>query len=146
MLNKSKKIINEQTYEFGNLPAMYNTNLFIKFTSIVGGSLSNFLASINNNDLSLIGDGINKVMSSIYINDPSGSIILEIMSQTTRNGVVINKDTFNQFYTGNIEEMTEALFESMVVHFKPFLHLNKLSGFLQQQGEMITKTTESLTI
>jgi len=146
MQDNVTKTIGGHVYEFRHLPAMYNTNLFIKFTSIIGGSLSKFFGAMDGGDLSLIGDGVSKIMSSIHINDPQGLIILEIMSSTTRDGVAINKTTFDQFYTGNIEEMTEALFENMVVHFKPFLHLNKLSGFLQQQGEVTTKITESLTI
>jgi hypothetical protein len=145
MLAKVIKTIKGQSYEFGYLPAMHNTNLFIKFTSIIGGSLSKFFGAANSTDLSLIGEGISKIMSSIHINDPEGHIILEIMNQTTRNGIAINKETFNQFYTGNIEEMMEALFEAMVVHFKPFLPIDKLSGLLATKETMTTTLTESLT-
>jgi hypothetical protein len=145
MLEKVSKTINGQQYEFGHLPAMYNTNLFIKFTSIIGGSLSKFFGAMNSTDLSLIGEGVSKIMTSIHVNDPEGKIILDIMTQTTRNGVSINKDTFNQFYTGNIEEMVEALFESMVVHFKPFLPISKLSGLLTSKETSTTDLMGSLT-
>jgi hypothetical protein len=83
MLAKVTKNIKSQSYEFGYLPAMYNTTLFIKFTSYIGGSLSKFFGAMNSTDLSLIGEGISKIMSSIYVNDPKGEIILEIMNQTT---------------------------------------------------------------
>jgi hypothetical protein len=141
MQDNVTKTISGHVYEFRHLPAMYNTNLFIKFTSIIGGSLSKFFGAMDGGDLSLIGDGVSKIMSSIHINDPQGLIILEIMSSTTRDGVAINKTTFDQFYTGN---MTEALFENMVVHFKPFLHLNKLSGFLKTNEKLTGNLTESL--
>ncbi len=144
MADKVIKTINGQSYEFGYLPAMYNTNLFIKFTSIIGGSLSKFFGAMNSSDLSLIGEGISKIMSSIHVNDPDGNIILEIMNQTTRNGIAINKETFNQFYTGNINEMMQALFEAMVVHFKPFLPIDKLSGLLVSKEILTTNLTESL--
>jgi hypothetical protein len=137
-LDKVTKTIKGSNYEIGYLPAMYNTNLFIKFSSIIGGSLPKFFGSLNSNDFSLIGEGISKIMTSVYVNDPQGAIILDILSQTTRNGVAINKTTFDEFYTGNIEEMIEALIESMVVHFKPFLPIDKLSGFLEK-GEKIQK-------
>jgi hypothetical protein len=132
MSNSIKNKINGHDYEIGYLPAMYNTNLFIKFTSIIGGSLSKFFSIFNNtDDWGAIGEGINKIMTSLYVNDANGDIILEILSQTTRDGVPINKVTFDQFYTGNIGEMTEILFESMQVHFKPFLQIDRLSGFLK---------------
>lgn len=132
MLNKKTSfIINGNRYEVCHLPAMYNTNLFIRFVSLVGGSLSKFFALFTNtSDWSVIGEAINTIMVSISEKDSQGLIILEIMSQTTRNEVAINKDTFDQFYTGNITEMTEALFETMRIHFQPFLSSTKLSGYL----------------
>lgn len=138
-----KKTIKGQSYEIGHLPALANTALFIKFTSYVGSSLSDFFTMFgNNSDMASIGEGINKLMKSIYVNDPNGEIILEIMSQTMRNGVPINRDTFNQFYTGNISEMTEALMESLMIHFKPFLPLDKISGTLTEKDQKITKSVE----
>lgn len=129
-------------YEVRYFPAIYNTNLFIKFTSYIGSSFSKFLGVLNGinlqklkegnfeGDFGALGEGINKIFSSIYVNDPEGKIILEVMSHTTRDGVAINKETFNKFYTGNIEEMTHAFIKTLHVHFAPFLPIKQLSGLL----------------
>jgi hypothetical protein len=150
-----KKTINGHKYEIGYLPAMKNTNLFIKFSSYIGGSLPDFLAVINDAignkttntleskvDLSAIGEGINKIMKSLYINDPEGHIILEIMCQTLRDGRTINENTFNEFYTGNISEMVEALYESIMVHFKPFLPIDKLAGDHTKKEKIVPSSAE----
>jgi hypothetical protein len=146
MIERVKKEINGQQYEFGYLPASFNLALFVKFGSIVGVSLSRFTEAMLKNEYALIAEGVNKILTSIYINDPKCDIVLEIMNQTTRNGIAINKDTYNQFYTGNIEEMLEAFYEAMMVHFKPFLQ-KILSGFLglEEKAKDITKITENLT-
>ena len=53
------------------------------------------------------------------------------MSQTMRNGKAINKSNFDEFYTGNVEEFIEALVQSVVSHFSPFLPMDLISGFLK---------------
>lgn len=147
--------INGHAYEVRHFPAMYNFNLFIKFTSYIGSSFSKFLGLLNgvdlnklksgelNGDFASIGEGIYKMLSSIYVNDPEGKIILEILSHTTRDGVVINKETFDRFYTGNIEEMTQVFAKTINIHFSPFLPLKSLFGLLTGGAVEKERTTES---
>lgn len=143
-----KKTINGHKYEIGYLPAMANANLFIKFSSYIGGSLPDFLSVFkgtsteSNIDLSAIGEGINKIMKSLHVNDPEGEILLEILSQTLRDGRTINRNTFNEFYTGNISEMVEALYESIMVHFKDFLPIDKLPGNLTKKEKKTSSSAE----
>ena len=70
-------------------------------------------------------------------------MILEILAQTKRDDVVINKLTFDQFYTGNIGEMMEALFVSMTVHFKPFFSQGKLFGILTENANKVANSAEN---
>lgn len=136
MLKQTKKlVIHNQNYEIGQFPAMHNINLFIKCNAVVGCSFGNILGAIDlqstNIDLSKIGNAISEFMTALYKNDSKNELILEIMSQTMRNGKAINKSNFDEFYTGNVEEFIEALVQSVVSHFSPFLPMDLISGFLK---------------
>ena len=150
-----KKLIYNQQYEVGFFPAFYNYNLFIKFSSVAGGSFSKVFTALSNNknanegamldqniDLESMGEAIRELVTSLYLNDRDGLMMLEIMAQTRRNGVAVNKDTFNQFYTGNMDEMMAALMFSVSSHFKQFF-LGALSGFQQSQDQATAKITAS---
>jgi len=138
--------INGHDYEIRHFPATHHLSLFIKFSSYLGPSFSKFLSVLNgidlnklstgeiNLDFAAIGEGIYKILSSLYVNDPEGKIILEILSYTTRDGVAINKETFNRFYTGNPEEMTEVFAKAVYIYFSPFLGIKKLFGLLTANG------------
>jgi hypothetical protein len=139
---KTNKTINGHEYEFMALPAMHNYTLFLKFSATVGDSLKSIFSVMDNSGFGGLGEGISLVLKSLYTNDPKGDLMLEIMSQTTRDGVAINKSTFDKFYTGNIEEMTEALTQSIIVHFKGFLPIDRLSGLLLNQGVVTTESSE----
>jgi hypothetical protein len=132
-LESTKKIINEQNYEVGHFSAIYNYNLFIKFGHVTGDAYSNIGAALANADISSlstllnsqidfaqIGQSLNMLVSSLYQKDRDGSFMLELLAQTRRNGIAINKDTFNQFYTGNMKEAYQALMFSINVHFNFF--------------------------
>lgn len=53
--------------------------------------------------------------------DKSGELILELLSNTTRDDQVINAGSFNNIYTGNYKEMMSALALVFEVNFKDFL-------------------------
>lgn len=137
-----KKQIDGQEYEVFNLPAFYNYNLFIKFSSIVGVSLQEIFTALTDNgggssslmDLKInfgnVGKALHELVTSLYLNDRDGSLMLEIMSQTTRNGKVVNKTNFDEFYTGNMSEMIDALLLSIQVHFGGFVQ-KKFFGLVE---------------
>ena len=75
IIDTFKTTINGHKYEIGYFPALYNTNLFIKFTSCIGSSFANFFSLFTTEDgikYEAIGDGFNKIVTSLYINDPKG--------------------------------------------------------------------------
>jgi len=53
--------------------------------------------------------------------DKDGSLILELLSNSTRNEQVINQGSFNIIYTGNYKELMAALSFIFEVNFKDFL-------------------------
>lgn len=143
ILDSKTKIINNQNYEVKSFTAMYNMSLFLKFSSLVGAGLPEIFATASNlGDLSLVGKAINNVLGSLYVNDPKGLIVLEIMANTKRNGSEINTVTFDQFYSGNMSEMTEALLFSIEVHFKSFLPLKMVAG-LVTKSEVVADSVVS---
>ncbi len=147
MLNqfkKNTKVINGHNYEIMPFPALYNYNLTTRFGATVGSSFRNILATFSGQDetnsMAELGSGIYTLLNALHTKDPKGELVLEILSQTTRDGKAINKVTFDDFYTGNMEEMMEALIESINVHFKSFLPKGQFSGLLTTQE---TTTAES---
>lgn len=141
-MNKVSKKINGHDYEILSFPAIHNTKLFLKFSSVVGDSLKSIFSVADNNGFSGLGEGISLVLKSLHANDSNCDLILELLSQTTRDGKAINRTTFDMFYTGNIEEMMEALTESIIVHFKGFLPIDRLSGVLSTIGNKTTENSE----
>lgn len=136
--------INGINYKISSLPAMANYALFVKFQSYVGASFQDIGELITSNNYSCLGSGIHKIFSSLYINDPNLNIIFDILHSTTRDGIPLNKANFDTFYSGNIEEANEIIFESMKVHFKPFLKKLLDFGFLNNLGA-VTNYAENST-
>lgn len=151
-------VINGHKYEIFYLPVISNINLFNEFMSTVGDSFNGFLSSIeslimpDNNSKSLtnidinlgeIGDGMNKLFKSLHKNDPSGELILKILSQTTRDGVAINKNTIDNFFKGNIKELMQVLTEVSKIYFLPFLPIENLFGSQNINVNQMKETTVS---
>ena len=124
---------------------MQNYSLFLKVSAIVGDSLPELSESFLGSEGSYrgIGEAVNKLVSSVYVNDPEGKILLQILSQTQRNGIPINKDNFNKFYMGNMGEMMEALVYTCEVHFKHFFPKDLLSGFPIKEKELTAESAAS---
>jgi hypothetical protein len=144
-LKATTATIKGQEYKIVPFPAIPATQLFLRFTSIAGDSFKSFFSLADNNGFSGFGEGVALIFKAFYMNDPKCELILEIMSQTTRNGIAINRSTFDQFYTGNIEEMRDALIETIKVQFKGFLPLDRLSGVLSNIGIQTPESSENLT-
>jgi hypothetical protein len=141
VLDKVKKTINGHEYEVMAFPAKYNYALFLKFSAVVGDGLKSIFSVAETGGMGNLGEGVALVLKALHSNDPKGDLMLEILSQTTRDGKAINSSTFDQFYTGNIKEMMGALTESIKVHFEGFLPIDHLSGLLfKAQPEMVEST------
>jgi hypothetical protein len=130
-----KLIIDGQTYEVGVFPAMQHHQISIKFGKILGSSIETFFNIFKTDmetkiDLGILGSAIAKMINAIDEYDPSGEFMLVLFSQTLRNGSLINKQTFDQFYTGNMAEMYKALYFSVKVHFAHFFSLIDIGSLL----------------
>jgi len=142
MLDKVKKNINGHEYEIMAFPAKYNYSLFLKLSSVVGGGLKSIFSSASGAGAGGLGEGLGLILKALRENDPKGDLMLEILSQTTRDGKGINDSTFDQFYTGNIKEMMGALTESIKVHFQDFLPIDQISGLLFKDPMETIENTE----
>ena len=142
MLDKVKKSINGHEYEIMAFPAKYNYALFLKFSSVIGGGLKSIFSSASGAGAGGLGEGLGLILKALHENDPKGDLMLEILSQTTRDGKAINSSTFDQFFTGNIKEMMGALTESIKVHFEGFLPIDEISGLLFITHPEMVESTE----
>lgn len=150
--------INGHKYEIFHLPVMYNWNLYVEFMATVGDSFPGLFSairslassnqkneSINDVDIDLgqIGEGINRLFKSIHAKDPSGDMIFKILSQTTRDGVAINKNTIDGFFKGNMAEFMDVLEEACKLYFLDLLLMKKLFGNQNIKNKIAHETTES---
>ncbi len=142
-LTKTSKIICGHDYEIMAFPAIYNFNLFKKFGATVGESFKSIFSVIDDKGLAGLGEGIYSLLNALYTKDPKCELVLELLSQTTRDGKAINRSTFDEFYTGNTEEMIEILKESIIVHFKGFLPTGQLFGLRTTKETVITENLEN---
>lgn len=140
-MKKINKNIRGHDYEIMAMPPIPCSALFYKFMSTIGDSYEAFFGALDGG-MSSLGKGINLLFKALHANDPNCDLILELLSQTTRDGKGINRSTIDVFYTGNIEEMREALTESIKFHFKGFLP-DQLFGVL---SSLEPKTAESLEL
>lgn len=140
-----RKTINGNEYEIRYLPAMKNWQLGIKISRIIGVSLTDISDLLNDQDNSAFIKAIYNIVDSLYVNDRDSALILEILSQTTRNGVAIASNTFDSFYRGNMHEMLEALFESLKFQFNHFLSEEMRFGARSLLSSSIVKNTANLT-
>ena len=147
VIGLKEQTIQGHNYTVGSFPPLYNYQLFLKVSAILGECLGDVLDGFFNKESEAsyksIGDAINKVLSSLYINDPDGKLVLELMSQTQRDGKLINKDTFNAFYTGNLGEFMEALLFTFKAHFLHIVPERAHSGFQMQEGLATTNSAEN---
>lgn len=150
-LQKTAKEINGHKYEIMSFPAIYNYNLATKFGSMVGASFRSIGATIGSTiveqdaaiGMAELGSSIHKLLDALHAKDPKGDFMLEIMAQTTRDGKAVNKVTFDEFYTGNMKEMTAALIATIKVHFEGFFPEGGISGLLSAQESIATESLES---
>lgn len=146
-IERIKKTIRGNEYEFGYLPALANLSLVTKLGSITGISLKDFIGMFTQSggDMSKFGEGIHNLFKSIYTNDPSLSIVIELLSQTSRNGVALNKQSIDTFYTGKLGELLEVLGNAIYVQFADFLELkdpftNLIASVLTKLGLTVGST------
>ncbi len=140
----SKKIIDDHEYMVGSIPALYNWSLVCKLTHAVGGCIPTAVHSIMGAATPYqIGEGIERLLKDFCTYDPKLELVLEILKNTQRDGITIDKDTFNKFYTSNMSEMFKALYFTCEVHFKHFFSDNLLSGFLTKREEYQKSSVEN---
>lgn len=145
-LLETKKInINGNKYEIRYLPALQNINLGLKLVDVLGVSLPEIGKVIASKDVSYVGAGVYKMLSSLHTKDPDNSIILEVLESVMRNNVIITQSNFEKFYTGNMFEMIEIFVESLRFHFGHFLPEDGISGLLSFVVDKITENSENLT-
>jgi hypothetical protein len=61
-------------------------------------------------DPSALGSGVVALFDAIASNDPRGEYVAELLSQTTRNGVLLSQGEINKVYAANYLEMMKAIF------------------------------------
>ena len=76
--------------------------------------------------------------------DKDGSLLLELLSNTIRDDLAINKGTFDNIFTGNLKEMMDAVMFVFEVNFKDFLGENAIGELTDQARVMLQTPQENL--
>lgn len=144
MAEVKKLVICGQNYEIGSFPAQYIHESTPRIVGILKAALprvfktyddavKNIMVDDNSSSVSLedVGMSIVNLVMAFSAEDTNSTFTLEILSQTKRNGTPITAETFNQFYTDNLQEMYMALYQSIVKHWKHVFFILNIGNLLE---------------
>lgn len=75
--------------------------------------------------------------------DKDGELMLELLSNTVRDELAINKATFDKIFTGNLKELIDALMFVFEVNFKDFLEENAIGDLKGKAKKMLQTNQEA---
>jgi hypothetical protein len=134
MLSVKTGIIKGHNYQCTLFPAQAGYAKGIKLSKIVAGVIE------SDDPISAIVDGLIKLDKE----GEEGKFLMDLFSNTLRDGSVINETLFNEVYSGNYTEMVEALkfiIESNFSDFFNFFLENKNLFSAVKKEEVVTETT-----
>lgn len=118
MIRTEKTTINNNEYCVTLFPAMQAYLLARKIISVLTAEQTDYLEKL------------------IAI-DPSGELLLELMSQTLVNNVAITKSTFNTIYQGNLSEVAIALIFIIKTNFPDFFGEGRMAQVMEAITEIL---------
>lgn len=136
MLEPEKVTINETDYTIFPFTGMIGWRLQIKLGKILSPALTDFLKclpkeadkGVNFGDLevSSLGGALNKLAEALFDFDPQGNFVLEILGKTQKDGVFINKNTFDIHFAGNYYDLVLLLYH--VINVNNFFNVGSFGG------------------
>jgi hypothetical protein len=133
MLSVKTGIIKGHNYQCTLFPAQAGYAKGVKLGKIVAGVIE------SDDPISAIVDGLIKLDKE----GEEGKFLMDLFSNTLRDGSVINETLFNEVYSGNYTEMVEALkfiIESNFSDFFNFFLENKNLFSAVKKEEVVTET------
>ncbi|MBE0434622.1 MAG: hypothetical protein IBX56_02325 [Methylomicrobium sp.] len=119
MIDPINKTIDGENYEIAPFAAVRGYRLQLRLGKIVGpairAALSGSDGDINsigdiNLDAATIGALIGALIEELSVNDQNGELLIELFSQTQRNGILLTAPNIDKAYAANYVEMGKALF------------------------------------
>ena len=111
-------VIDGNEYEIAPFLGLYGWKIQVRLGKMLAPAIKEAIAGLDPKkgldgevNLSQMGGAISTLLEAISANDPNGDFVAELLSQTTRNGAILNKNTINSAYQANYLEMGKALIE-----------------------------------
>lgn len=121
MLQKIERTIEDQAYETTQFAAMKGMRLAVKLAKTFGGGIGEAAAG---GVESVMDMDVAKVVQAIVANldeESTPTLILDLLSTTSRNGVLLNKEAIDKVYAANYGELFKALQFVLEVNFGGFI-------------------------
>lgn len=134
MLTVKTNIIKGHNYQCTIFPAQAGYVKGLKLGKVVAGVIE------SKDPITAIVDGLMKLDKE----GEEGKFLIDLFSNTLRDGAVINETLFNEVYSGNYTEMVEALkfiIESNFSDFFNFFLENKNLFSVVKKEEPVVETT-----
>lgn len=128
MIESKKVLINNVNYEITPFPGMQGWKIQLKLGKVLSPAFKSILENENflESDVSNLGCVLKDFLEQLYNFDPNGDFVLELLSKTQRENMLITRGLFDQVYSANYQELAKVLWE--VVKTNGFFHLNAIGN------------------
>ena len=126
MADSVHKTIDGHEYEIKPFLGMHGWRMQIKLGKMLGPAVKDAIASLPKGKLdqlmkaeidpAMIGGGVSAFIEAVAENDPDGAFAAKLLSQTQRNGRLLNEGEINKAYAANYSEMFKALIAVVVAN------------------------------
>ena len=128
MIESKKVLINNVNYEITPFPGMQGWKIQLKLGKVLSPAFKNILENENflEQDVSNLGLVLKDFLEQLYNFDPNGDFVLELLSKTQRENMLITRGIFDQVYSANYVELSKVLWE--VIKTNGFFSLNAIGS------------------
>lgn len=129
--------IDKIKYEIGYFKAREGIVKYAEFLAYVGDgfgeilSMSEYSSLDSKVDVSKLGSALNLIVKNIYNKGDADRLVIDLLSTTKVNGILVTNDNFDELFSGKTFELMEILKKSIEVNFKGFFQ-SHVSGLNQK--------------
>lgn len=128
MIESKKILINNTNYEITPFPGMQGWKIQLKLGKVLSPAFKSILENENflESKASNLGLILKDFLEQLYNFDPNGDFVLELLSKTQRENMLVTRGLFDQVYSANYTELAKVLWE--VIKTNGFFQLNDIGN------------------
>ena len=137
------KTIDGHDYEIAPFLGMHGYRIQLRLGRMIGPSIKEALGALPKGqvanlmnaevDPAMFGGAVSAFIDALASNDPQGEFVAELLSQTQRDGKLLNKHNIDREYAANYTEMFKAVIAVVTANnFFGLANIGNLGAVLQQ--------------